>query len=165
MNSAIPMMLTGLVLSVVTITGAIVTQSLFAVKMFEITTHKSPMEIQVKTATDFIKGLSDGKTPEEAALNVGTPLSKLMRSAEVIEKLEDLKQYHFAKAEDRKAILMARNMKIIMTGEDRDATAASRVVALDPALGLGGNQSPTIVINISEDVQNLDPGDPWADSK
>jgi len=131
----------------------------------EITTHKSLSEIKIKTATDFIKGLSDGKTPEEAALNVGTPLRKLMRSLQVVEALEDLKQYHFAKAEDRKAILMARNMKIIMTGEDRDATAASRVVALDPELGLAGNQGPNITINISPDIEALDAGDPWAESK
>ena len=120
------------------------------------------MNIEIKSANDFVKALSAGKTPEEAALLTNEPLHKLMRSPDVIGLLEDLKQYHFLKAEDRKAILMARNMKIIMTGEDRDATAASRVVALDPELGLAGNQGPSITINISEDIEKLDPGDPWS---
>lgn len=126
--------------------------------------HSSPREVQIRNAHEFVKCLGLGQTPEEAALAVGTPLKKLMRSPEVLELIEDLRDYHFEKAEDRKAIVLARNMKIVMTGEDRDATAASRIVTSDPALGFheGG---PTINITISPDVEKLDAGHPWEDEE
>lgn len=130
----------------------------------EITDKDSPVDIQVKDAADFLKALRQGKTPTEASQSVGKPLGTLVRSDKVIKGLEDLRDYFFADAQVRKAIVIARNTKIVMEGEDRDATAASRVLALDPDLGFS-NQGTTVTVNLSDDVAKLDPGDPWEDSK
>lgn len=127
----------------------------------KITSHTGKLDLNVKNASDFVKAISSGKSPEEAALVVGSSLKSLMRDPHVLAALEDLVQYHFTKAEVRRAILIARNMKIVLTGEDRDATAASRVLALDPELGLHTDSGPTININLSEDLQSLDPGPIW----
>lgn len=129
---------------------------------FKITPHKSSVELTVKTAKDFVDALSKGKSPTEAALDAGEPLNRLMRSPEVVGRLEQLKDYIFTKAEDRKALVLARMVEVLLNGEDRDSTAAARVIASDPELGFqqGG---PTINITISEDIEKLDAGDPWAE--
>lgn len=118
------------------------------------------MDLKIKNAAEFVKALDLGKTPEEAALSVGEPLAKLMRSPEVMGRLEKLKDYWFAKAEDRKALVISRMTEVLLNGEDRDSTAAARVLASDPELGFqqGG---PTIQITISEDIEKMDPGTPW----
>jgi len=123
------------------------------------------MDLKVKSAKDFVDALSKGKTPEEAALSVGESLGRLMRSTEVVGRLEQLRDYNFKKAEDRKALVLARMVEVLLNGEDRDSTAAARVLASDPELGMTGNQGPSITINISDDVAKLDAGDPWEEEK
>lgn len=130
----------------------------------DVTDKESLVEVEVKDASAFLKALRSGKSPEDAALDVGKPLNKLMRSEKVVKGLEDLRDYFFADAQTRKAIVIARNTKIVMEGEDRDATAASRVLALDPDLGFA-NQGTTVTVNLSEDVAKLEPGDPWSEEK
>src|SRR6185436_11515135 len=102
--------------------------------MMEILKNESPIQVDVKDAAEFLKALRQGKTPDEAAGVTGKPLSVIARSPKVIAGLEDLRDYFFADAAVRKAIVIARNTKIVMEGEDRDATAASRVLTQDPEL-------------------------------
>lgn len=130
----------------------------------KITEHKSPAQLEVKNALEFVKALKLGKDPEEAAMTVGEPLAKLMRSPEVLGRLEKLKDFYFAKAEERKALLIARMTEVLLTGDDRDSTAAARVLASDPDLGFQ-QQGPTIQITISEDIEKMDPGTPWDETQ
>lgn len=119
-------------------------------------------DVEIKDASDFLKALRAGKTPQEAASDIGKPLAKMIRSERVIKGLEDLKDYYFKDAQIRKAIVLARNTQIVMEGADRDVPAASRILALDPELGLTGNQSVQVNIQlVSEDVMKLDVEDVW----
>lgn len=131
----------------------------------DINEHSSPREIEVKDASQFLKALREGKSPDQAALDVGKPLLKLMRDPNVIGRLEKLKDYYFAKAQDRKALVIARMTEVLLNGEDRDSTAAARVLAQDPDLELQGNTGVTVTVNLSEDVAQLQPGDPWSKEK
>jgi hypothetical protein len=128
----------------------------------DIRKDSDPQGIEIKDAAQFLKALREGKSPQDAAVEVGRPLKQLERSPEVLEALGDLQNYYFQDAAIRKAIVIAKNTKIVITGEDRDSVAASRVLALDPDLGLTGNQNTTVTVNIlSDDVKNLDPGNLW----
>lgn len=128
----------------------------------KITSGTGPDDLAITNAKDFVKAVKSGKSLEDAALSVGEPLQVLLRSPELMERLQDLQQYHFKEASIRKAIVIARNMKTVITGDDRDSVAASRVLALDPELGLVAG-TPTIEINISEDVAKMEPGNPFED--
>lgn len=130
----------------------------------QITPGKSDVEVEVKNGLDFMKTIKDGKTPEEAAGSIGMPLAKAMRSPEVIKRLHQLQDFYFQKAEERKALLIATMTEVLLKGEDRDKTAAARVLALDPDLGFS-NQGTTVSIQLSEEVAKLDPGTPWEETK
>lgn len=131
----------------------------------EITKNPYSGEVQVKTALDFVQGLRDGKTPQEAANAVGMPLPKLLTQDLVKSKLEELKHYYIGEADARKKAVIAKMVDILLNGDPRDSVAAAKVLTSDPDLGF--NQTgPTVQVNILTEetralAKELDEDDLW----
>lgn len=124
----------------------------------------------VKDASDLIALLTSGKTLAEAAESMGQPVEGLLTKKAVQKRLEELQNVlPFVNNPDAgRKLLLARAFETLLTGDDKDAAAAARTIAMAPEFGLRpkevGNQGPVVNINLSEDVSKMEPGIEWGET-
>lgn len=90
--------------------------------------------VKGQKAKQLVKLLADGKPVKEAETEAGITKAAISRDPKLVARVQELINNYTFDNVATTALVRARLMQVVLTGEDKDATSAAKVI--QPMLGV-----------------------------
>lgn len=108
-------------------------------KVLEPTSVSGQLKDSVKDA--YLAKIELGAVPAEAARDLGVEVADMNHDPVVRAAVKELTQKYKLTAKERRDLARARVNQIVLTGEDKDALTAVKLVMADPETGMSGGMT------------------------